>query len=318
MADRLTAPKQLAERRRRATLPIRRDRIGLAAGLSAALHAAALALLIVPLHRRMNAPPPPATVELVMVEQQGKGKTETPPTPPPVRPEPPQPPQPPAPPKPPTPQARPAPPPPPPPPPPPAPTPTPPPPPAPPPPPPVEAAEPVPPPPPPAPTPTPTPAPTSALAPAPPPPQTPPPSPASQAAPPPPPPPPSPPPLPPPPKAMPAPELNLGGSDDPTNAQVINPQNVIPAGPDTRYRNAAPIYPAEAGRRHEQGTVAVLVHVNALGIPISVDIVQSSGHKALDDAARNAILNWHFHPGTRDGKPVDSVFPFQIEFSINP
>jgi TonB family protein len=112
--------------------------------------------------------------------------------------------------------------------------------------------------------------------------------------------------------------MNLGGSEDPTNAEVINPQNVIPAGPDTRYPNAEPVYPPEAGRRHEQGTVAVLVHVNPLGIPESVEIVHSSGYKALDDAARNAILGWHFRPGTRDGKPVESVFPFQVEFSIAP
>jgi len=314
MDDRLTAPKQLPERRRRSGLPTQRPWIGLTLGLSVALHAAILVLLIIPLHRGTKAPPPSATVELVMIEQKGSGRDQAPATPPPQPPEPPHPPQPPGPPQPPapptpleppTPPTPPAPPSQPAPPTPPAPAPQPPPPPPPPP-----APEPsaTPPPPPPTPTPPPTPPP-----PEPPAPERSPPPPTQPTAPP-----PAPPPPPPVPKqAVEAPELNLGGTDSPTNATVEASQHVVSAGPDARYHNIEPIYPPEAARRGEQGVVALLIHITAQGIPFAIDITQSSGYADLDNSARNAVYGWRFRPGQRDGRPVNSDFTLQVRFSLD-
>ncbi len=134
----------------------------------------------------------------------------------------------------------------------------------------------------------------------------------------PPPPPPSPPPAPPPqPQATPSPELNLGGTDSPSNATVVEAENVIPVGPDARYHNIDPVYPRDAAHRGEQGTVGLLIHVTPEGLARSIDIVESSGFKALDDSARDAVLTWHFHPGQRDGKPVDSEILFQVRFRVD-
>jgi protein TonB len=289
MAGRLTAPKQLPPRRRGAALPSRRTWIGLTIGLSIALHLLVIAGVLVPLHLgRKPAQPAPATVELVMVEQKGTGKDQAPPAPKPAPPAPPQPPAPPAPPPPPEP-----------------PPPTPPTPPQPPTPPapPVPPAPPQPEPPQPSPpAPPPDAEPAAAPAPPPPPPSSPPP-------------PPSPPPAPPPqPPAMPSPELNLGGTDSPSNATVVESESVIAAGPDARYHNIDPVYPKEAARRGEQGTVGLLVHIAPDGLARSIDIIASSGFKALDDSARDAVLTWHFRPGLRDGRPVDSEMMFQVRF----
>jgi protein TonB len=89
---------------------------------------------------------------------------------------------------------------------------------------------------------------------------------------------------------------------------------VVPAGPDTRYHNIDPVYPKDAARRGEQGTVGLLVHITADGLARSIDIIASSGFKALDDSARNAVLTWHFRPGLRDGQPVESEMTFQVRF----
>ncbi len=111
--------------------------------------------------------------------------------------------------------------------------------------------------------------------------------------------------------------MNLGGTDSLTNATVEDSQNVISAGPDARYHNAEPIYPREAARRGEEGDVGLLIHITPAGIPAAVDIVRSSGYRALDDAARNAVLGWHFHPGMQDGRPVDSDFKLQVRFRVD-
>jgi protein TonB len=287
MTERLAAPKQLPERRRQAALAGRRRWIGIAIGVSLLLHAVFLAVLIAPLHRRPKEPPPSATVELVMVEQKGSGKDQAPPTPPPVPPAPPRPPlppTPPAPPQPPTPPTPPAPPSPP------APAPAPPPPP--------EQQPPAP-----QPAPSPAPAPPVEKPPAP----RPPPSP-----------PPSPPPTPPPrPQSAPAPELNLGGTDSPSNAIVLDSPNVVPVGPDAHYHNRDPVYPPDAARHGEEGTVVLLVHITPLGTAGSVDIVQTSGYPELDDSARDAVQHWHFNPATQGGVAVATDFTLQVRFRLD-
>jgi protein TonB len=111
--------------------------------------------------------------------------------------------------------------------------------------------------------------------------------------------------------------LNLGGTDSPTNAVVEDADNVVPAGPDARYHNVDPVYPPAAARRGEHGTVGLLVHISPDGLPRTVDVIQSSGFKALDDSARDAVLRWHFRPGTQDGKPVDSEFALQVRFRVD-
>jgi protein TonB len=78
-----------------------------------------------------------------------------------------------------------------------------------------------------------------------------------------------------------------------------------------------PVYPPAAARRGEEGTVALLVHVAPTGVPRSVEVIQSSGFKALDESARNAVLTWHFHPGIREGTPVDSDFTLQVRFRVD-
>ena len=60
-------------------------------------------------------------------------------------------------------------------------------------------------------------------------------------------------------------------------------------------------YPIEALRRREHGTVILRVLVGTDGIAQAIEIEKSSGSRALDTAARDAVRRWTFRAGTRDG-----------------
>jgi periplasmic protein TonB len=113
-----------------------------------------------------------------------------------------------------------------------------------------------------------------------------------------------------------APEVNLGGTDSLSNVLVQGDQ-VIPAGPDPRVRNREPIYPLEAARRGEQGTVFLIIHVSPEGLADGVDIARSSGFGMLDRAAYDAVTRWKFVPAVRDGQAVSSVITLRVVFELN-
>lgn len=65
-----------------------------------------------------------------------------------------------------------------------------------------------------------------------------------------------------------------------------------------------PVYPIDARRAREQGTVKLLVLVGPDGRVSDVDIAGSSGSKRLDQAALNAVKRWRWSPTKRDGAAV--------------
>jgi protein TonB len=114
------------------------------------------------------------------------------------------------------------------------------------------------------------------------------------------------------------PAVNLGDADDEHDALTVTGDNVVSSGPDAKYVNMPPSYPHEAVRRHQQGSVQVLVHVTPQGDAGGVDMITSSGSPALDNAALAAVMKWHFKPAIRDGVPVASVYPLQMNFRSGP
>ncbi len=167
-----------------------------------------------------------------------------------------------------------------------------------------------------------------AAPPPPPPPPAPPPAPDGQPRPPQPPSPPAPPPPPPPPPpAAPKPTEPPPPASPPpaTRPPTVNPgpiglrpedfvdQAATPARADAR--NFPPIYPVDAYRRGEQGSVRLRIHVAADGHVTAIDVLASSGYAGLDNEARKAIFTWRFQPGRRDdGTPTPSTVDKIIEF----
>jgi protein TonB len=79
----------------------------------------------------------------------------------------------------------------------------------------------------------------------------------------------------------------------------------------------APPYPREAFRQGLQGQVLLKILVDTDGKPLEVVVATSSGHRALDDAARRFVLNnWRFKPAMRNGNAVQAYGMVPIDFTL--
>ena len=82
-------------------------------------------------------------------------------------------------------------------------------------------------------------------------------------------------------------------------------------------QNPVPIYPIEARRKAEQGTVLLDVEVDADGSVTRVVIAQSSGFDSLDQSAIETVrTRWRFVPARRDGNAVESWCEVPIRFAL--
>jgi periplasmic protein TonB len=82
-------------------------------------------------------------------------------------------------------------------------------------------------------------------------------------------------------------------------------------------RNPAPIYPAVARRREQQGTVTVRVLVGADGSVERAEVADSSGFDTLDNAALETVRSrWRFVPARHDGLAVESWVLVPIRFAL--
>jgi protein TonB len=79
----------------------------------------------------------------------------------------------------------------------------------------------------------------------------------------------------------------------------------------------APLYPARSRRRGEQGTVTLHVLIAASGAVERVEMIASSGFRALDDAAIATVRErWRFTPARRDGIAIESWATVPIRFAL--
>lgn len=78
-----------------------------------------------------------------------------------------------------------------------------------------------------------------------------------------------------------------------------------------------PIYPPQAIRYRQEGTVMLLVLVGKDGLPKDIRVSQSSGFRALDREAIRTVSQWTFRPKTIDGVPVDGYAKIPLNFFLN-
>ncbi|HXB60510.1 MAG TPA: energy transducer TonB [Candidatus Acidoferrales bacterium] len=103
-------------------------------------------------------------------------------------------------------------------------------------------------------------------------------------------------------------------SDTPEKTETPAPP-AISTQPDY-LKNPAPVYPAAARRRHEEGLVILTVNVTADGHAAKVSIKKSSGFKLLDDAAAEAVENWEFEPARLGPVSLESDVEVPIRFEL--
>jgi TonB family protein len=80
--------------------------------------------------------------------------------------------------------------------------------------------------------------------------------------------------------------------------------------------NQPPPYPVDAIRLRLEGVVMLQLRITAAGNVEDVQLIQSSGHRVLDEAAINAVAQWKGEPAKRWGRPVESVERLPIRFRL--
>ena len=77
-----------------------------------------------------------------------------------------------------------------------------------------------------------------------------------------------------------------------------------------------PKYPPEALAAKQEGTVLVLIVIDATGKVLDAKLNTSCGAKALDDEALATIRRWTYTPATRDGQTVIAEIIQPVHFTI--
>ncbi|MCA9401982.1 MAG: energy transducer TonB, partial [Candidatus Omnitrophica bacterium] len=82
------------------------------------------------------------------------------------------------------------------------------------------------------------------------------------------------------------------------------------------HQNEAPIYPRIARIKGWTGKVWLEVYINTFGAVQNVNVVKSSGHHVIDQAALEAVREWKFIPASVDGVPEASKIILPIELKM--
>ena len=78
-----------------------------------------------------------------------------------------------------------------------------------------------------------------------------------------------------------------------------------------------PVYPVQALRAGEEGTVRVLAQVNVDGQVTDARVIRHSGSSILDRAAPNEVRHWKFEPALHDGRPVVASIEVPVSYRLN-
>ena len=98
----------------------------------------------------------------------------------------------------------------------------------------------------------------------------------------------------------------------------VGPVATAPTAIQLQYALAPPPkYPRNAQRLGWTGTVLLQVLVGIDGRPLDVTIAQGSGHRELDEAAREQVLKrWRFQPAMQGERAVQALGLVPIEFAL--
>ena len=78
-----------------------------------------------------------------------------------------------------------------------------------------------------------------------------------------------------------------------------------------------PPYPADAIKNHEEGTVLLDVLVGTDGKVHNVKVDDATkASPSLVKAASDAVMNWHFNPQIKNGKPIAAYARVPLNFSM--
>ena len=77
-----------------------------------------------------------------------------------------------------------------------------------------------------------------------------------------------------------------------------------------------PRYPPAAMRAGIEGTVILIVDVDAQGNVTNVSVEKSSRNRDLDRAAMDAARKWRFNPSVKNGQPAAGRVRVPVDFNL--
>ena len=92
------------------------------------------------------------------------------------------------------------------------------------------------------------------------------------------------------------------------------------SGIDLPYLNSTPqpiTYPRWAIRQGWEGRITIAIEVLKDGTVGRTQVMQSTGHLILDEAAINAVKTWRFHPAMKNGQPIVECSQIPVTFKIS-
>ncbi|MGD0189905.1 MAG: energy transducer TonB [Rhizomicrobium sp.] len=136
----------------------------------------------------------------------------------------------------------------------------------------------------------------------------------------------------PPPPFVPPPDIVIANEPAPTNTITVTKTPPPPTPPKVTPSPAisqpaliaggagkcqSTYYPPIAIRLNQTGTTTVAVHIGADGSVESADIIESSGHDSLDQAAVKCISgSWRYKPAIQNGQPVATTMKYAIKWQL--
>ncbi len=109
---------------------------------------------------------------------------------------------------------------------------------------------------------------------------------------------------------------NLSGKVGSETAKTKKTIPTLPPKIDPKGQNLWPRYPRRARQRGIEGEILLRIKVNAKGRSSGIEVLKSSGHDILDEAAVDALKNWHFQPGRRGTTPVEASMDMPVVFRL--
>jgi periplasmic protein TonB len=103
----------------------------------------------------------------------------------------------------------------------------------------------------------------------------------------------------------------------PPAVRIVDGKEVVAPHSDPKNPVPPPLYPMGAKRNQEEGTVVLLLTIDAQGRVIESQVDKTSGYDRLDEAAMSGSKTWKLIPGTVDGKPTAMKYKFAVTFKIN-
>ena len=76
------------------------------------------------------------------------------------------------------------------------------------------------------------------------------------------------------------------------------------------------VYPRWAVRQGWQGKLSIALEILANGSVGRTKVMQSTGHRMLDQAGEQAVHGWKFSPAVKNGRPVVTCIQIPIIFQL--